>query len=46
MQNNLNYIKPEGEQTFNILEQLKEIKFKKKRTISSNVILPDRYTDY
>ena len=33
-----NYIKLEGEQTFNILEELKELKFKKKRIFSSNII--------
>ena len=33
-----NNIKLEGEQTFNILEELKELKFKKKRTLSSSVI--------
>ena len=38
MQNFPNYIKLEGEQTFNILEELKELKFKKKRIFSSNVI--------
>ena len=38
MQNFLNYIGLEGEQTFNILEELKELKFKKKRTLLSNVI--------
>ena len=38
MQNFLNYIKLEGEQTFNIAEELKELKFKKKRTLS-NIIL-------
>ena len=31
-------IKLEGEPTFNILEELKELKFKKKRTLSSSVI--------
>ena len=35
MQNFLNYIRLEGEQTFNILEELKELKFKKKRTLSN-----------
>ena len=35
MQNFLNYIKLEGEQTFNIAEELKELKFKKKRTLSN-----------
>ena len=38
MQNFLNYIRLEGEQTFNILEELKELKFKKKRTIFYNLI--------
>ena len=38
MQNFPNYIKLVGEQTFNILEELKELKFKKKRIFSSNVI--------
>ena len=38
MQNLPNYIKLEGEQKFNILEEFKELKFKKKRTFSSNVI--------
>ena len=38
MQNFPNYIKLEGEQTFSILEELKELKFKKKRIFSSNVI--------
>ena len=38
MQNFLNYIRLQGEQTFNILEELKELKFKKKRTLLSNVI--------
>ena len=38
MQNFLNYIRLEGEQTFNILEELKELKFKKKRTLLSNVV--------
>ena len=39
MQNVSNYIKLEGEQTFNILHELKELKFKKKKRIfSSNVI--------
>ena len=38
MQNFPNYIKLEGEQTFNILEELKELKFKKKRIFSPNVI--------
>ena len=38
IQNFLNYIRLEGEQTFNILEEPKELKFKKKRTLLSNVI--------
>ena len=39
MQNLSNYIKLEGEQTFSILEELKELKFKKKKRIfSTNVI--------
>ena len=38
MQNLPNYIKLEGEQKFNILEEFKELKFKKKRIFSSNVI--------
>ena len=38
MENFPNYIKLEGEQTFSILEELKEHKFKKKRIFSSNVI--------
>ena len=38
MQNLPNYIRLEGEQTFSILEELKELKFKKKRIFSSNVI--------
>ena len=38
MQNFLNYIKLEGKQTFNTLEELKELKFKKKRTLSSSLI--------
>ena len=37
MQNFPNYIRLEGEQTFNILEELKELKFKKK-IFSSSVI--------
>ena len=37
MQNFPNYIKLEGEQTFSILEKLKERKFKEKRIFSSNV---------
>ena len=35
MQNLPNYIRLEGEQTFNILEELKELKFKTKRTFLS-----------
>ena len=38
MQNFPNYIKLEGERTFIILEELKELKFKKKSIFSSNVI--------
>ena len=38
MQNFPNYIKLEGEGTFNILEELKELTFKKKRIFSSSVI--------
>ena len=38
MQKFPSYIKLEGEQTFSILEELKELKFKKKRIFSSNVI--------
>ena len=38
MQNFLNYIRLEGEQTFSILEELKQLKFKKKRTLLSNAI--------
>ena len=38
MQNFPNYIRLEVEQTFSILEELKELKFKKKRIFSSNVI--------
>ena len=38
MQNFPNYIKLEGKQTFIILEELKELKFKKKRIFSSIVI--------
>ena len=33
-----NYIRLEGEQTFHILEELKELKFKKKSTLLYNVI--------
>ena len=35
MQNLPNYVRLEGEQTFNILEELKELKFKTKRTFLS-----------
>ena len=38
MENFPNDIKLEGEQTFSILEERKELKFKKKRIFSSNVI--------
>ena len=38
MQNFPNCIKLEGEQTLNILEEFKELKFKKKRIFLSNVI--------
>ena len=38
MQNFLNYIRLEGEQTFSILEELRQLKFKKKRTLLSNAI--------
>ena len=38
MQNFLSYIRLEGEQTFNILEELKELKFTKKRKFLFNVI--------
>ena len=38
MQNFPNYTKLEGEQRFNILEELKELKCKKKRIFSSSVI--------
>ena len=38
MQNFPNYIRLEREQTLSILEKLKELKFKKKRIFSSNVI--------
>ena len=33
MQDFPNYIKLEGEQTFNILEEIKELNFKKKKNI-------------
>ena len=54
MQNFPNYIRLEVEQTFNILEELKELKFKKKIIFSSSVIrysllfviLPYKHTDY
>ena len=55
MQNFSGYIKLEEEQTFNILHELKELKFKKKKNIfvqyywiftSSKVILPYKHTDY
>ena len=38
MQKILNYIRLEGGQTFNILEELKELKFKKKQTLLYNFI--------
>ena len=38
MQNFPNYINSEGEQTFNTLEELKELRFKKKRIFSSTII--------
>ena len=38
MQKILNYLRLEGGQTFNILEELKELKFKKKRTLLYNFI--------
>ena len=38
MQNFLNYIRLKGEQTFSILEELKPLKFKKKRILLSNAI--------
>ena len=38
MQNFQSYIKSEGEQTFNVLEELKELKFKRKRIFSANII--------
>ena len=38
MQNFLKYIRLEGQQTFSILEELKQLKFKKKRTLLSNAI--------
>ena len=38
MQNFLNYFRLEGEQTFSIIEELKQLKFKKKRTLLSNAI--------
>ena len=38
MQNFLNYIRLDGEQTFNILEELKELKFQKKSTLLYKVI--------
>ena len=38
MQNFPNDVKLQGEQTFSILEELKELKFKKKRIFSSSVI--------
>ena len=38
MQNFPSYIRSEGEQTFSILEELKDLKFQKKRMYSSSVI--------
>ena len=38
MQNFLNYVRLEGEQTFSILKELKQLRFNKKRTLLSNVI--------
>ena len=38
MQNFPSYIKSEGEQTFSILEELKDLKYQKKRMLSSNAI--------
>ena len=38
MQNFQSYIKSEGEQTFNVLEELKVLKFKRKRIFSANII--------
>ena len=38
MQNFQSYIRSEGEQTFNVLEELKELKFKRKRIFSANII--------
>ena len=47
IQNFPNHIKLEGKQTFNILEELKELKFKKKKRIfSSNVIRYSRVLRY
>ena len=53
MQNFLNYIRLEGKQMFNILEELKELKFKKKEYSCPilhnihfiNVILPYKHTN-
>ena len=55
MQNFPNYITLEGEETFSILKELKELKFKKKKESSSQmlfdiyffyVILAYKHTDY
>ena len=53
MQNFVNYIRLEGEQTFNILEELKELKFKKKEhyctmlfDIHFCVVILYKHTDY
>ena len=54
MQNFLNYIRLEGEQKFNILVELKEVKFKKKSTLLYNlfdihffkVVTLYKHTDY
>ena len=54
MQNSPNYIKLEGEQMFNILEELKELKSKKKEYSCPMlfdihfiyIILPYKHTNY
>ena len=54
MQNFLSYIRLEGEQTFNILEELKELKFKKKKEhycpmlfdVQVYIIILYKHTDY